>query len=281
MRDIKLLVCCHQQTEVPEHPLLIPLQVGAALADVHFPGFVQDDTGDNISVENRSYCELTAQYWAWKNIKADYYGFFHYRRYLYPNTVVKRPYRIECRPTKALLDMLGYGRFPELIQKYDVILPKGEDMHIPVREHYGKAPFHHSQDLNQIEKIIQTDYPEYTEAMEQYLSNSVCYFGNIFIMKRDLFYPYCTWLFSIMDEFDASSAHSGYTAQEQRVNGYLAERLLGVYVTQMRRDSTVKILELPRVHFTNSRAHMWEKRAVNLVLPPGSKRRAAVKKHLR
>ncbi len=27
------------------------------------------------------YCELTAQYWAWKNEDADYYGFCHYRRY--------------------------------------------------------------------------------------------------------------------------------------------------------------------------------------------------------
>lgn len=281
MRDIKLFVCCHQQTEVPEHSLLVPLQVGAALANVHFPGFVHDDAGDNISMKNRSYCELTAQYWAWKNAVADYYGFFHYRRYLYPDVRAGLPYRIERRATSALLDRLGYGSFPELIQKYDVILPKGEDMHIPVREHYGKAPFHHRRDIHQIEEIIQTDYPAYTEAMEQYLANSVGYFGNIFIMKRDLFYPYCAWLFSIMDEFDVSSAHSRYTAQEQRVNGYLAERLLGVYVTQMRRDPSVKILELPRVHFTNSRVHMWEKRAVNVVLPPGSKRRAAVKKHLR
>ena len=190
MQDIKLFVCCHQQTEAPEHPLLVPVQVGAALSNIRFPGFLQDNTGDNISTKNRSYCELTAQYWAWRNIAADYYGFFHYRRYLYPDTAAKRPYRIELRPTKALLSRLGYGRFPELIQKYDVILPKGEDMYIPVREHYGKATFHHNQDLRRIEKIIHSHYPKYAEAMEQYLSDSVCYFGNIFIMRRDIFYQY-------------------------------------------------------------------------------------------
>ena len=26
--------------------------------------------------------ELTVQYWAWKNVQADYYGLCHYRRYL-------------------------------------------------------------------------------------------------------------------------------------------------------------------------------------------------------
>ena len=72
MADIKLFVCGHQPTAVPEHPLLVPLQVGAALAEERFPGFLQDDKGESISAQNRFYCELTAQYWAWKNIRADY-----------------------------------------------------------------------------------------------------------------------------------------------------------------------------------------------------------------
>ena len=76
MADIKLFVCCHQQVEIPNHPLLVPIQVGAALAETHFPNFLYDDAGENISEKNRSYCELTAQYWAWKNVGADYFGFF-------------------------------------------------------------------------------------------------------------------------------------------------------------------------------------------------------------
>ena len=43
-------------------------------------GFFLDNQGDNISARNKSYCELTTQYWAWKNQEADYYGFCHYRR---------------------------------------------------------------------------------------------------------------------------------------------------------------------------------------------------------
>lgn len=52
MAEIKLFVCCHQQSPVPSHPLLVPIQVGAALAETRFPGFLQDDTGDNISGKN-------------------------------------------------------------------------------------------------------------------------------------------------------------------------------------------------------------------------------------
>ena len=91
--DIKILVCCHKaDQQVPHHPLLYPIQVGAALSHTHFADFIHDDSGDNISLKNARYCELTAQYWAWKNLNADYYGLFHYRRYLCPDINIKKPY---------------------------------------------------------------------------------------------------------------------------------------------------------------------------------------------
>lgn len=274
MADIKLFVCCHQPADVPEHPLLVPLQVGAALADTHFSGFAYDDTGDNISDKNRSYCELTAQYWAWKNVEAEYYGFFHYRRYLYPDIKEKLPYRIEQKASVSLLDKLGYGVLDELIEKYDLIIPIGENMYISVREHYAGAPFHHRKDLDLIEQIVRERHPEMTEAMEAYLSGTVCYFGNIYIMHRRLFHDYCSWLFPILKEFDRRADTTGYAPQEQRVDGYLAERLLGIYAEYCK---GLRTLELPRIFFVENQMERWQKRCAGLVLPPGSKRRAMVK----
>ena len=227
--DIKLFVCCHRPCEVPGHPLLVPLQVGAALADGHFAGFVHDDTGDNISRKNRSYCELTGQYWAWKNAEADYYGFFHYRRYLYPDQTAGRPYRIEGAPSGRTLDKLCFSDLEGLVPGYDLIVPKGENMHVPVREHYARAPFHHGGDLELAVQILGERSPGYSQGAERYLSGTVCLFGNIFIMKRELFLDYCSWLFPILEEFDRRRDVSSYSIQERRVDGYLAERLLGVY----------------------------------------------------
>ena len=154
MADISLFVCCHQQSNVPEHSLLKQIQVGAKLSSNRFENFLYDDTGDNISEKNRSYCELTAQYWACKNVDTDYYGFFHYRRFLYPDTHAKSPYRIEGEPTAKLLKKLRFNDFSKLIEKYDIISPMSEDMHISVRKHYTNAPFHHKKDLDLIEQII-------------------------------------------------------------------------------------------------------------------------------
>lgn len=73
--DIRIFVSCHKAFPVPEGGLLYPIHVGAALADRPLDGYIRDDSGENISRLNRRYCELTGQYWAWKNEDAEYYGF--------------------------------------------------------------------------------------------------------------------------------------------------------------------------------------------------------------
>lgn len=276
MPAIKIFVSCHRPYPVPEHPLLFPIQVGSALAEEHFPGFLRDDTGENISHKNRSYCELTAQYWAWKNVRSDYYGFFHYRRYLYPDPKARRPYRIEDLPTPELLRELRFTELSEAAERYDLIAPMGENMFLPVREHYGRSRFHHARDLDLAESIIRELYPSYTEAMLEYLAQPVCYFGNIFLMKRGLFDRYCTWLFSILEEFDRRADLCGYSASELRVDGYLAERLFGIFYTQCRAEG-IPSTELPRMDFIAEGQTRRKRKLLSLVLPPGTKRRAWVK----
>ena len=74
-----------------DNPLYIPVRCGATFderTEEEIGGMLGDDTGDNISEKRDSFCELTVQYWAWKNVKADYYGLCHYRRYLsFSNTL--------------------------------------------------------------------------------------------------------------------------------------------------------------------------------------------------
>ena len=77
--NIKIFVSAHKQATFPEGNSIVPVQVGAANAVTRFTDTLHDDEGVNISAENPRYCELTAQYWAWKNEDADYYGFCHYR----------------------------------------------------------------------------------------------------------------------------------------------------------------------------------------------------------
>lgn len=273
MEKIKLFVCCHKKSYVPEHPLLAPIQVGTALSQERFKGFLHDDEGDNISEKNREYCELTAHYWAWKNIDADYYGFFHYRRFLYPRCNERVPYTYTGNLTSSGLNSFGFDRFGETIAENDMIVPMAENMHQSVMQHYGNASYHNIGDIKTVQNIVSEMYPDYSDALREYLGSRYHYFGNIFIMRREVFQDYCQWLFSILARYD--EAKPSYTGQEARVDGYLAERLLGAYYIKNRK--ALKTLELPRLFIEEDEKELRTKKMQNFLLPPGTKRRAFVK----
>ena len=82
MNKVKILVACHKPAKVYQDDVYKPIQVGKALHPDLDLGYITDATGDNISSKNGNYSELTAQYWAWKNLKdVEYIGLCHYRRY--------------------------------------------------------------------------------------------------------------------------------------------------------------------------------------------------------
>lgn len=70
-----------------------------------------DSEGNNISTANPYYCELTAQYWGWKNDKVDCYtGICHYRRYFLDPFIKKNT------------QIISKDSVINIMSKYDVIL---------------------------------------------------------------------------------------------------------------------------------------------------------------
>ena len=113
--DIKILVATHKQYWMPEDKIYLPIHVGRVeKADL---GYLGDDTGDNISAKNANYCELTGLYWAWKNLKCDYIGLCHYRRY-FAHAVSGSDME------KKKLAILQRTDYEKLLKQYDVIVTK-------------------------------------------------------------------------------------------------------------------------------------------------------------
>lgn len=285
---VKLYVCCHRKFYVPKHELLFPIWTGASLGGEDCPGMLRDDTGCHISAKNPDYCELTAQYWAWKNDEADYYGFFHYRRYLSfaAGATAKRepPYIVERYPSAGVLERHGYA--PEhmraLIGRFDLIVPCAEEMYLPVEAYYARSRGHDAGDLVRMEQILLGQYPEFAAAARAYLQDGKNYFGNLYIMKKELFRRYCAWLFPLLAEFDAWKAASPGRLRLPRTDGYLAERLFGIYYTWLR-QSGCRCAELPKIQFEGmlgGGVPYAVKKGMAAVFPPGSRRRGLVRRVL-
>ena len=74
-QSMKIFISCHKPTAYIENDILKPIQLNCANNPKRLEGMLRDNEGENISDKNPLYCELTAQYWAWKNEDLDYYGF--------------------------------------------------------------------------------------------------------------------------------------------------------------------------------------------------------------
>ena len=264
-RQIKIFVSYHKPSQFIKSDILTPIEVGAEINTVVNKAVVKDNTGDNISILNPKFCELTAQYWAWKNQNLDYYGFFHYRRYLAFNTDYRSKTDNYGNIVEPLLDdamVKKYGWSDELmrkkIEKFDILLPDLKDiktmprMGKNMRKQYIRAKNLHIKDLNIMYEVLEEKYPEYIPFLEEYLGDSKTYFNNMFVMKKEIFFDYCKWLFDILFECDKRINYTGYNKESTRVIGHLAERLLNVYILYLKNKTRNKIGELPTVYFLDT-----------------------------
>lgn len=72
---------CHKNYYILPFGFLKGLQVRKFFTKNDFSVMLNDYCKENISYLNKSYCELTGQYWVWKSEPSDIVGFLHYRRY--------------------------------------------------------------------------------------------------------------------------------------------------------------------------------------------------------
>lgn len=208
MDKIKILVTCHKPCNVYSDDVYIPIHVGRANSKYkdEMAEMIGDNTGDNISEKNPMYSELTAHYWAWKNLHdVEYIGFCHYRRYF------------KYRFTKDNVDVL-----------------KDKDM--MVLSYRFLTPIYHQiiknigwEDFTILLMVLKKKYPEYEQTMIKYLCGNTFNPKNMFVCKKTLFDKYAEWLFDILFECEKHIKPSPYT-RARRGMGYMGEFLLSVYI---------------------------------------------------
>lgn len=221
--DIKILVATHKEYRMPKDNMYLPIQVGAESKQSF--GFQRDDIGENISSANPRMCELTAIYWAWKNLDADYIGLAHYRRHF---TSVKRIRRLKVKDKFSMV--LSKEEAEKVLKQYDLILPNKRKYYIEsIRSHFIHLPYTFERDLNVLGETIKELAPDYFDAYEIVMNRSWAHMFNMFVMKKDYFDKYCEWMFSILQEVDRKIDVTGYTPMEARAVAYFGEFMLDIW----------------------------------------------------
>lgn len=217
MNDILVLICCHKECELPKDDYFFPIHVGAKISNISL-GFQRDDKlngidTDNISDKNPNYCELTAIYWAWKNLtkiypNVKYIGISHYRRYF-------------IKPNKKQTVFLNTG---------GILIPNLKYYPYSIENAYCIE--HERFDIEVLKNTIIDLYPDYKEITNEVFRGNKTTVCNMFIANKDFYNSYCEWLFSILFEVEKRVHIENYDDYQKRIFGFMAERLLYVYILQ-------------------------------------------------
>lgn len=219
--NIKILIATHKKYRIPQDSMYLPIHVGReGKGDL---GYIGDNTGGNISLKNPNYCELTGIYWAWKNLNVDYVGIAHYRRHF---TV--KPFFSRLGKDKWNY-ILTYSEIEDILAQTDVVLPKPRNYFVETNwSQYVHA--HNELDLVLTRNIISDKYPDYMPNFDAYMKRTVGHRFNMFVMKKDLYDSYCSWLFDILFTLEQQLDISKYSVNDARVFGFVSERLLDIWL---------------------------------------------------
>lgn len=238
------------------------LHVGKAVSDLDLD-MQGDDTGENISEKNKSFCELTGLYWIWKNTNHEYVGLSHYRRFFakgrknWLDTLEecfywclgkshKRYGLLSVKTSKYRRNqILNLDTATKELSEYDAILPQKKKLLTNASEQYASC--HLKEDFDTVREIIKDQCGEYLDSFDKMAEGKEIYAYNMFILKRELFDKYMEWLFAILFELEKRIDFSERDVYNKRVFGFMSERLLLVWI----RNQKAKVKELPVLYFVD------------------------------
>ena len=204
--------------------------LGNAKTDVP-QDYIRELKGDTIVEKNPFFCELTGMYYVWKNCDLpDYIGFCHYRRYL---NIADHP------DVNQWTKCAATDKVPTLLRDADFILPKATtyDNDYTVEKQYDV--YHRKEDFDTVREVIAERCPKYLAAFDEVAASDTAYLNNIFVTTREHFARYMEWLFDILLHAEKLIAVPYDEPYQRRLFGFLAERLLNVYL----RHNKLRVVE--------------------------------------
>lgn len=247
--DTSIIVCCHKNDIMAATPPYYPLHVGKAISTEALP-IQGDDTGTNISSKNPYYCELTGIYWAWKNLKnIDIIGLCHYRRYFDFHSQVGCPHGVLHSDAFPKFRLDVPQNILEQVLKGKIVVPYARYLRESVQMHY--CVNHDSNDYRHLRDTIAQDADSsIKKAFREVVHRGVAFHPyNMFIMRWEDFDAYCSWLFTLLERLEQRIDVSQRDSYQRRVFGFMAERLLRVWI----KANGKQIIEKSVVCFTDSK----------------------------
>lgn len=272
--DVK--ICVSHRLDIDSYQvsneIITPVLCGAVYDKTNSKNMQGDNQGENISSKRLELGEFTVEYWMWKNIKADYYGLCHYRRYFSFSN--KSGYRngdnhifelfLDNRVVKKYM-MNNDEKIKSLCREYEIIIPEPTDVtKVPIHDAEIKTvkdlwAYKYGKDMpyNMIDTFLSTlknmNFPLYNEAVE-YLSTKYHIGYNCFIVSKEIFNEMCELVFNTFSVLESEYKNMDNLNEYTRTLGYLCEIIFGIYMYNAKKNKKYK--ELPLIFFGETRKNI-------------------------
>lgn len=229
---------------------------GKALPDEF--AWTDSDLSPHIGHKNRTFCELTALHQIalrHANSPNDVIGLEHYRRRFVNGPkwlcqVIRTTQKsFLTRPVSNFLRRrfeLTHAQAASLLEHCDIIVPRPARLKHSVEAHYRQS--HISDDWQKLRHVVTSRFPDYASAFEEFSSQKTIHHFNMFVARSGWGEQYCRWLFEILDQLEKEIDLSERDSFQIRVFGFLAERLLNVFLL---RHPQLRVMHLPVVQLYN------------------------------
>lgn len=239
-----LVVASHKPFEKKLHSPYTLVQAGTAL---HEPieGMLHDNEGENISDKNPYYSELTALYYAWKNLDYSHLGLVHYRRWFKGELEKDFP-------------VLSGVELADLISKHEILVPKKRHYVIEsLYDHYSHT--HYQKDLDTTREVLQELYPEMVKSFDRIMKRRSAHMFNMFVMSKEKADQYLSFLFTVLQALESRIDLESYDPFQKRALGRISELLLDAWLDHTGYDYK----EIPLYH---SEGEDWPKKIRTFLL---------------
>ena len=220
-----IYVAMHKECAFYRSDTYLPLWLSAPESNPY--GFTLGAPEPEIDALNPRINECTGLYRIWRHDTSEVKGLAHYGRYLASEwSKVQVPMERE--------EILHF------LQRYDILVPQERYVSFPVRVQIAEILdvriAHRAYEV--YERLIAERQPDDLESFRRVMNGHGFYICNVFITRKEIFDRYCGWLFSFLTDAAKELDYDERTDMNRRVAGYMAERMLTVWL--MRQDLRIK-----------------------------------------
>lgn len=280
MSVIKILIGYHKPAPLFKSEILMPIHGGrdcclteeskdGKLDQLDYKWLINncigDNTGDNVSIRNRMYNEMSCIYWAWKNYdkigNPDYIGFMQYGKHLILNEYMEIPRKQYITNSEVYCyelsnyqnnNNLSYENVKKAINGFDVICTKKLDVSFCYNKKIGSC----KDSINILTEgkggivfdymcqYIKDNFYNMKKYVEDIENDYIYYPFNTFIMKKNVFFSYCNFIFNVLDAIIKKFDFADMNAVQKRTPAFLSELITSIFLSSIENNKNIKTCPL-------------------------------------